>query len=72
MWNSTPIHLVFYKNTLDDIIKKIVEIHCKDHHETKKDMCMSLVDLCRFNDVSHTSCKGDGGDIIVDMIKDVE
>ena len=70
-WNKNPIHIVFYKNTPNDILEQIVEKHCEGHHSTKKDMCMSLVNTVRLN--SHKDCKfatskGDAGDISVDMI----
>lgn len=67
-WNKNPIHIVFYKNTPEDVLEKIVEKHCEGHHSTKKDMCMSLVNVCRWNDTSFATSKGDAGDISVDMI----
>lgn len=67
-WNKNPIHIVFYKNTPEDVLEKIVEKHCEGHHSTKKDMCMSLVNVCLWNDKPFATCNGDAGDIRVDMI----
>jgi hypothetical protein len=70
-WNTTPIHIVFYKDTPMDKIEKIVEVHCKDHHETMKNFCMSLIDkiLIHANDdCKFVTAKGDGHDIRVDMV----
>lgn len=68
-WNSSPIHIVFYKNTPMEIIEKIVDVHCKDHHGIVKTMCMSFVDMCLKNeDCKFATAKGDGHDIRVDMI----
>jgi hypothetical protein len=67
-WNKTPIHIVFYKDTHMDRLERIVEVHCKDHHSTTKDMCMSLVNVCVENESPHASCIGDAGDIRVDML----
>lgn len=35
-WNTSPIHIVFYKNTPDEIIEQIVEKHCEGYHASKK------------------------------------
>ena len=67
-WNMTPIHIVFYNDTPMDRLERIVEVHCTDHSLSTKVLCMSLVNFCVLNDCKHTSCKGDGGDIIVDML----
>lgn len=67
-WNKNPIHIVFYKNTPEDIIEQIVEKHCTDHHSSKKSMCMSLVNVCRWNNQPSATCTGDAGDIKVDMV----
>lgn len=63
-----PIHIVFYKDISPDRLIKLVELHCADHHPSTKEMCMSLVNLCVDNNCPHTSCIGDGGDIVVDML----
>lgn len=67
-WNTSPIHIVFYDNTLDDILEQIVEKHCEGHHSSKKDMCMALVNVCRWNNQSTATCNGDAGNIRIDMI----
>ena len=68
-WNSSPIHIVFYKDTPIDILARIVEVHCKDHHETVKNMCMSLMNQCLENDDCHyATAKGTGHDIRVDKL----
>lgn len=69
-FNTNPIHIVFYKNTPENILKEIVDKHCIDHHSTKIDMCMSLVNVCRWNDTPSATCNGDAGNIRVDMIGD--
>ena len=68
---TSPIHIVFYKDTPMDKIEKIVEVHCKNHHETVKNMCMSLVNkvLIHVDDDCHfATAKGTGHDIRVDMV----
>lgn len=70
-WNKNPIHIVFYQNTPEDILEQIVEKHCVGHHPSKKDMCMSLVNVVRMNsheDCKFATCNGDAGEIKVDMI----
>ena len=68
-WNMTPIHIVFYKDTPIVRRERIVEVHCKDHSSSTKDLCMALVNFCILNDdCKHASSRGDAGDIVVDML----